>query len=207
MILAEMLVDHNSNVNALNEYGETPLHYASRRSKAASVQMLLQRGADSSIKSSLGDTALDEAGDARCVLHLEAKMVVQNAKANANGSGRNTNAYDLSQSCLLLVFRFLGTADLCRSACVNGRWHRTIEEPSLWKNLGVRRWELALAASMKNVGINNENLMSVNNINTMNNSNNNSKNSQIKSIRSSMDDAFTPAPMGMFRVGGSKKKR
>jgi len=227
MTLAEMLIDYGADVNALNEYRETPLHYASRRSKAASVQMLLQRGCDFTLESSLGDTALDEAGDARCETHLRAysRSQIENKGKKkdgleSRGSNRTamaaraakTNIFDLQQSALTRLFGFLSVSDLCKSACVCGRWHRTIEDPALWKNLGVRRWELALAASMKNVNVNNdENERGKVNIRVGGDDGDGRDGGNGGNGGASKDcllDPFTPAPMtSLFRVGGKPKAR
>ena len=146
MTLAELLIDHGADVNARNEYDETPLHYASRRNEAGTVRMLLQRGGDADAESSLGDRPGDEAGSVR----IEAVFEQYRRDGGAAGQERagGAAAAALPNKCLLAVFSFLPAASLCRAAVACGRWHRLAEEPALWKALGVRRWELALAASM-----------------------------------------------------------
>ena len=54
----------------------------------------------------------------------------------------------LPQSVMVRTLGFLKTADLGRAGCVSGHWHRSAEDPSLWRALGVSRWELALAATL-----------------------------------------------------------
>jgi hypothetical protein len=89
MTLAELLIDHCASIDALNEYGETPLHYASRKGNAGSVRMLLQRGADASIESSLGDKAEEEAEGKRV---LEA---FESYKNDRRGGGEGGNGQGL----------------------------------------------------------------------------------------------------------------
>ena len=42
------------------------------------------------------------------------------------------------------VFAFLTASDVCRAACVSGKFHRVSESAEIWARLGVRRWEVAL---------------------------------------------------------------
>ncbi len=63
----------------------------------------------------------------------------------------------LSVDIIYLVYQFLSAGELSRSACTNGRWHRVAENRSLWKALGVKRWELSLHSAMGLSGFNTPN--------------------------------------------------
>ena len=52
----EHLCPQDANMNAKNEYDETPLFYAARRGQAAVVRLLLQRGADPEARSRFQET-------------------------------------------------------------------------------------------------------------------------------------------------------
>ena len=61
------LISHGADVNARNEFGQTPLMYASKWGHAKVVEALLDAGADKELKATSGDwegkTALDLARD------------------------------------------------------------------------------------------------------------------------------------------------
>jgi ankyrin repeat protein len=54
----EYLVDHGADVNAKNENGETPLHYAASNGHLPIVQYLVQHGANMNIGTWKGETPL-----------------------------------------------------------------------------------------------------------------------------------------------------
>ncbi|WP_341815542.1 MULTISPECIES: ankyrin repeat domain-containing protein [unclassified Wolbachia] len=63
--IAKFLLDSCANINAKNYQGCTPLYLASNDCHLNMVKLLLCRGADASIQSRYGKTALDVVGDAR----------------------------------------------------------------------------------------------------------------------------------------------
>ena len=137
MLLVEQLLDRGADINAQNKYGETALFYAARKSMPAVVRLLLQRGADGSMSDCYDETAQDHASDAHTKKAFQSKvMLVEDSHPR------------LSYEELLGVFRFLEVRDLCRAACVSGKWHRVSETQDLWSKLGVRRWEASLQATL-----------------------------------------------------------
>jgi ankyrin repeat protein len=56
-----LLLERNVQVNAVDDQGQTPLHVAAIWGQAAMVQFLLDHGADISLKTKDGETALDVA--------------------------------------------------------------------------------------------------------------------------------------------------
>ncbi len=55
------LIKRGVDVKAINDYGETPLHWASRYNRIEIVELLLEKGADVKAKDKWGDTPLDGA--------------------------------------------------------------------------------------------------------------------------------------------------
>ncbi|GMI07098.1 hypothetical protein TrRE_jg8147 [Triparma retinervis] len=229
MTLAELLIDHCASIDALNEYGETPLHYAARRGNAGSVRMLLQRGADTSVESSLGDRAEDEAEGKRVLEAFESYKTDNEGGGGGRGVDRGLKGIKrLTNKTLLNMLGFLNAKELCRAASVCGRWHRMCEDPGLWKRLGVRRWELALAGSMGGLvggmgglgGSSNSGSKLGSKSNSRSSSRANSRPSSRPNSRPNSSgeggggmgalDAFQAPPMAMFRPalgGGGRKKR
>jgi len=140
LAVVELLLDSGAAVNVLNEYGESPLFYAARRSQAAVVRLLLQRGADPTISSRFHETAVDECVDARTRKMFTLKKF--------SSGGDVAARVILTSATMVGIFSWLATNDLGRAGCVCGQWHRAAEEPRLWRDLGVSRWELALAATL-----------------------------------------------------------
>lgn len=118
----------------MNINNETPLLYASRRSKPALIRLLLERGADRTIKDNYGDTAEDHADNEPTKRAFLTQQVDQTGK--------------LPYKLLLYIFQYLNAKDVCKAACVCGKWHRVSENPVIWSNLGIRRWELSLKSSL-----------------------------------------------------------
>mmetsp|Transcript_17288 Transcript_17288/g.40558 ORF Transcript_17288/g.40558 Transcript_17288/m.40558 type:complete len:367 (-) Transcript_17288:60-1160(-) len=148
--VVELLLDSDANMNAKNEYDETPLFYAARRGQAAVVRLLLQRGADPEARSRFQETAADECTDERTRQTLATTRTLpghREADGESGGAQRGRLGV-LPQSVMVRTLGFLKTADLGRAGCVSGHWHRSAEDPSLWRALGVSRWELALAATL-----------------------------------------------------------
>ena len=128
MNITEQLLDHGANVDAKNDYGETPLFYAARRNMPALIKLLLQRGSSAGIIDRFGEIAADHCTSAHTLQAFEASKIDQSGMLPLNE--------------LLLVFKFLDTRDICRCAMVAGKWHRVSETESIWANLGVRRYVL-----------------------------------------------------------------
>lgn len=61
--LVQVLVDNRANVNIQNKRGNTPLMFAASRDNAEYVQLLLEKGADKTLKDASGKTALDYTRD------------------------------------------------------------------------------------------------------------------------------------------------
>uniref|UniRef100_A0A7S2SVS1 F-box domain-containing protein n=1 Tax=Rhizochromulina marina TaxID=1034831 RepID=A0A7S2SVS1_9STRA len=140
LAVVELLLDNGASVNATNEYGETALFYAVRRAQAAVVRLLLQRGADPDISNRFHEKAEDECVDERTLKMFHVKSGLQPGGAVAR--------VVLTSASMVGIFSWLATNDLGRAGCVCGQWHRAAEEPRLWRDLGVSRWELALAATL-----------------------------------------------------------
>ena len=134
MLIVEQLLDRGANINCVNIYNETPLLYASRRSKPALIRLLLERGADRTVKDNYGDAAEDHADDEPTRRAFLTQQVDQTGK--------------LPYKLLLYIFQYLNAKDVCKSACVCGKWHRVSENPLIWSSLGIRRWELSLKSSL-----------------------------------------------------------
>jgi len=136
LLIVEQLIDNGANINAANNYDETPLFYAARRSYPALVRMLLQRGADVHIQDQYGENAVDHANDKHTQAAFQTKAIEQLGNLHFN------------TEFLVDVFKFLTPKEVCRSACVSGKWHRASESEIIWTLLGVRRWECALQSSL-----------------------------------------------------------
>lgn len=111
-------------------------------------------GADASLKDNYDETAVEHSKDARTEFvfldTIRAKTPASSRSCKSEGSDISTisKATSLPFVELLNVFRFLDVKDICRAACVCGKWHRASETEDLWSRLGVRRWECALRSSM-----------------------------------------------------------
>ena len=57
--ITEFLLDHNSNINAVNNRGRTPFFVAAKRRDLPSATLLWQRGADVNIRDMNKDSAYD----------------------------------------------------------------------------------------------------------------------------------------------------
>ena len=71
-----VLLDAGANINEQAEFAEAPLHVAAECGYAEVVELLLSRGADASLKSTFGGTALEMAQSANkeeCVALLAAR--------------------------------------------------------------------------------------------------------------------------------------
>ena len=135
LLIVDMLLDYGACVNAQNRYLETPLFYAVKRGMPAVTRLLLQRGADREMVDQFGDRVIDLAPDERTRSELSYEPTPQCSD-------------HLSYDVLLHVFAYLTPRELCRCACVCGRWHRAAENEDTWGRFGLRRWQLALYSSL-----------------------------------------------------------
>jgi hypothetical protein len=136
LLIVEQLLDCGADIDACNDYHETALFYAARRSFPALVRMLTQRGADVTVEDTVGETAVEQAGNEHTRRAFDTTRI------------DNTSHPALSYDNLLLIFKYLGAKDVCRGACVSGKWHRVSENESIWSALKLRRWECALQSSL-----------------------------------------------------------
>jgi ankyrin repeat protein len=132
------LIDKGAYINALNKDNETPLFYAVRKSMPAVVRFLIQHGADVNIVDSYGDKAYDIALDSRTRECFSTKLIVSNSNYNSSSNSNSTDSsndnnfpevkYGMPSNfpyeTLIKVFLYLEAKDVCRAACVSGKWHR-----------------------------------------------------------------------------------
>lgn len=149
ILIVEQLIDYGADIDALNEYGESPLFYAARRNSPAIVRLLLQRGADANIKDEFGECAIDHANDERLKAAFETCTIMN---MSPNSSSQNNNCRNISHVLsfdqLLMCLLFLEAKEVCKCACVSGKFHRVSESEIIWNRLGIRRWELALQSTL-----------------------------------------------------------
>lgn len=168
MPVAECLLDRGANVNALNNDDETPLFYAARKNQYRIVRLLIRRECSLTLKNRFGDVAEDEASHEKT--QLEFTVGKEDAqRLYALQSCKSTNAPKalrreptkspaiataasseqlISQKQREHILSFLDLKSLCLSSQVSYRWHRAADNPSLWRKLGVSRWELLLNATV-----------------------------------------------------------
>jgi hypothetical protein len=163
LLAVDQLLDYGATINAVNHDGESCLFYAARKSTAAIVRLLLQRGADVCLRDRYDDLALDHATNP-LVLKAFQQSYTGSTSVNSNSISTGTGTSGVSGSCigvgkgngdnclsydnLLHVFRYFSVQDVLRAACVSSKWHRVSEHEGIWKCLGVRRWELALQSRL-----------------------------------------------------------
>jgi ankyrin repeat protein len=152
ILTVDQLLDFGADINAVNNNHETCLFYAVRKSYPVIIRLLLQRGIDMNIKDQDGDKAIDHAiNNHPLVLKAFDLMKSKSSDRLIEGKeseGSNKLSKALTYDDLLLTFSFLDINDILRCACVSSKWHRVSEHTSLWKSLGIRKWELALQNSL-----------------------------------------------------------
>ena len=124
----EQLIDKGADINARNVNFETPLFYAARKNYPAAVRLLLQRGANSELKDKDGDRAFDHAADKRTIDSFD-WQVVQSSSSIEISAGEKVSCVagmpaHFSHELLLRCIKYLNAKDVCRAACVSGKWHR-----------------------------------------------------------------------------------
>ncbi|KAE9012198.1 hypothetical protein PR001_g14450 [Phytophthora rubi] len=147
----ELLLDRGSDINARNEDQETPLFYAARKGQYRTVRLLVRRECDLTAKNRYGDTAEEEATDAKTQSEFAAgseDLRRASAAETQRGQTREVGEHSLPQRLRERVLSFLDLKSLGHASQVSYRWHRAADNPSLWKKLGVSRWTLLLNATM-----------------------------------------------------------
>jgi len=100
--LVQMLLERSALVNAKNDDGSTPLHWAARNSQAHNMRLLIAYGSDINALNAIGESPLVEAicyGNADCVKLLLARGALVNTKDSggdtplACAAGRNNAEY------------------------------------------------------------------------------------------------------------------
>lgn len=148
LLVVDQLLDRGIDVNKQNIYGETALFYAARKDMPALVRLLLQRGAKKDIEDRYGDLAIDCCNKDYTRRAFETAFIDNQCNGPALGTNGVKGHLLLSYKELVHIFKFLDVRSVCSAACVSGKWHRVSEAEEIWKNLGRRRWELALHSSV-----------------------------------------------------------
>lgn len=91
----KFLLKNKAQINILNKIGETPLHYAVRASQKEIIQLLLEYGADTQIKSEDG-TALDIAASLE-IANLIKQYSERSGSKNTSSGSTGTNAEEESK--------------------------------------------------------------------------------------------------------------
>ena len=91
------------------------------------VRLLLQRNARADIEDKYGDLAIDHASERRTSSSFEVSPI--SARSNedlepTSSSPRGGMPPSFSYELLLRTIKFLDAKDVCRAACVAGKWHR-----------------------------------------------------------------------------------
>uniref|UniRef100_K3WSQ2 F-box domain-containing protein n=1 Tax=Globisporangium ultimum (strain ATCC 200006 / CBS 805.95 / DAOM BR144) TaxID=431595 RepID=K3WSQ2_GLOUD len=157
--VAECLLDRGATINACNEDNETPLFYAARKHHHRVVRLLIRRECDLGLQNRFGDTAQDEAANEKTLMEFAVgnedaqrlyslKRATHLTQPHWNDDNRSSSETLLAQKLRERVLMFLDLKSLCLASQVAYRWHRAADNPTLWRKLGVSRWELLLNATM-----------------------------------------------------------
>lgn len=143
ILAVDQLLDYGADIDAANDSMETCLFYAVRKTQPAIIRLLLQRGADVNRRDQDGDLAADHTNNQNVI-----RALVDSFNNQTSAIMAPSNNDKISSNDLLRCFSYLSVKDLYRVACVSTKWHRVSENVSLWKDMGVRRWEIALQSSL-----------------------------------------------------------
>ncbi|TMW69305.1 hypothetical protein Poli38472_001461 [Pythium oligandrum] len=144
--IVEFLLDKGGDINALTSDGETPLFYAARKNHYRIVRILIRRECNLAVRNRFGDVAEDEATTEKT--QVEFDVGKEDASRLYHGSGATSGEHAITQKLREQVLAYLDLKSLCRVAQVCYRWHRASDSPSLWRNLGISRWELSLQTTV-----------------------------------------------------------
>jgi ankyrin repeat protein len=84
--IASFLIESGADVNATNDYGWTPLHYAAAPEDESVALLLMQNGADVNAVNTDGNTPLHFAAEYG-KLQMTRQMLSQTARMSANNGG------------------------------------------------------------------------------------------------------------------------
>ena len=155
MLLACEKVD----VNAKNNHGETPLHYASRKGFSNIIELLVSHGADLNAQSEFGTLEQVAMQFSSYLVILRSPFVefshphdhqqqggaVQSLLRELRGQqeGR-VSIFDLPEEVLVGIFSYLQTAeDLCALSSVCKIFNLVASDDILWKALCCPTWDLS----------------------------------------------------------------
>lgn len=147
--IVEFLLDKGANCNAVTKDNETALFYAARKNQYRIVRILLRSECDLSIRNRFGDIAEDEATSEKTLLEFSigredrTRLTRESHLSSSGSSERKTTQRQREH-----ILSYLDLISLCRASQINYRWHRAADQPTLWRNLGVSRWELLLQTTV-----------------------------------------------------------
>ena len=108
--------------------------------------MLLSHHAGTDIRDKYDDSVWEYGEDHATI--LDALRMVSKDKENENDHNASHQDDSLGVEEVEHVFSYLTATEVCKCAMVCTKWHRVSESDTIWTNLGTRRWELALQASL-----------------------------------------------------------
>lgn len=164
ILIVDQLLDFGAQINIQNKEGESPLFYAVRKSLTPIIRLLLSRDASIELINNYDETVEDyiesieikqtiddykeeiKKRNEKKLILLRDNKLKNNTKYNLDIIEKKKNILTYDE--LLIIFQFLSVSDVLRAACVCSKWHRVSEAEIIWKNLGVRKWELALNNSL-----------------------------------------------------------
>lgn len=137
-----LLLAHKSDPNARAADGETPLFFASRRSRAEVVALLLERGADADVLNRYGDRACDDATDDDTLHHF-----LLHSQGNKNNKGNSTVDASSGETSVVSVGTLTGMLKKETSLSLEGQSYHNMRSSNLKRCLRyLRRQELMCAA-------------------------------------------------------------
>ncbi len=145
------LIDKGADVNASNNWGNTPLHYALDNGHTEVAMALIDKGADVNARDNAGDTPLHYALDKG---HTEAAMALidKGADVNARNNSQDNDEYTPLHLALMNGHTEAAMAAIDKGADVNAR--DNAGETPLHYALSNGRTEVAMAAIDKGADVN-----------------------------------------------------